>query len=30
LRTNPRIAILSKPYDMAQLQAAIEAIRAAG
>jgi len=23
LRTNPRIAILSKPYDMAQLQAAI-------
>ena len=30
LRANPRIAILSKPYDMAQLQAAIEAVRPAG
>jgi len=30
LRANPRIAILSKPYDMAQLQAAIEAVHPAG
>jgi DNA-binding response OmpR family regulator len=30
LRTNPRIAILSKPYDMAQLQAAIAAVHPAG
>jgi DNA-binding NtrC family response regulator len=30
LRANPRIAILSKPYDMAQLQAAIEAIHPTG
>ena len=30
LRANPRIAILSKPYDMAQLQAAIAAVHPAG
>lgn len=29
LRTNPQIAILSKPYDMAQLQAAIQAVHPA-
>jgi DNA-binding response OmpR family regulator len=29
LRTDPRIAILSKPYDMAQLQAAIAAVHPA-
>ena len=29
LRANPRIAILSKPYDMAQLQAAIKAVHPA-
>jgi DNA-binding response OmpR family regulator len=29
LRANPRIAILSKPYDMAQLQAAIAAVHPA-
>jgi DNA-binding NtrC family response regulator len=30
LRANPRIAILSKPYDMAQLQAAIAAVHPSG
>jgi len=29
LRANPRIAVLSKPYDMTQLQAAISAVRPA-
>jgi DNA-binding response OmpR family regulator len=30
LRANPRIAVLSKPYDMAQLEAAIKAVHPSG